>query len=124
MPWENIGNCGSGQLPGDRSWTVLCYELAISYMDFVLGNPPDGCGLGIMWHEHDNGEYPTVGVHWDFPQSEPPWKYIRRCEIALTRFDESVEWFDISPGAIEGALEESELSETDWKVLGTRPWRL
>ena len=66
-----------------------------------------------MWHEHELGEYPSVGVAWDFPQSEPPWGYIRKCEIALSKFDEAIEWFDISPGEIESDLEPWGLIESD-----------
>ena len=113
MPWENVGSCGSGQLPGDRDWIVLCYELAIYYVSWVLGDPPAGCYLGIMWHEHDYGEYPSLGVRWGHPQSGPPWTSIRKCEIALSKFDEAVEWFDISPGEIESDLEAAGLLESN-----------
>ena len=113
MPWEYVGGCGGGQLPEDKDWIVFCYRMAIDYLDFVLEEPPDGCELGIMWHEHELGEYPSVGVHWDFPQSEPPWSYIRKVEIALSRFNRAIEWFDISPREIESAFEDSNWSEAD-----------
>ncbi len=112
MTWENVASCGSEELPFD-SWMEYCYQMAIDYLDFVLRDPPNGCELGIMWHEHDLGEYPSVGVHWDFPQSEPPWTYIRKCEIALSKFDEAVEWFDISPGEIDADLEAAGLLESN-----------
>ncbi len=75
MPWEHVASCGSGQLPGDRYWLDYCYRTAIDYLNFVLEEPPDGCELGFMRHEHDLGEYPSIRAHWDFPQSEPPRKY-------------------------------------------------
>ncbi len=100
MPWENIGSCGTGQFPNDRDWIVQCYELALSYLNFIMGTPPKGCELGIMWHEHELGDYPSVGLNWDFPQSEPPWKFINRCETLLERFDEAVSWSEIDPDAI------------------------
>ena len=104
MTWENVASCGSEELPFD-SWMEYCYQMAIDYLGHVLGDPPAGCELGIMWHEHDLGEYSSVGVHWDFPQSDPPWTYIRKCEIALSKFDEAIEWFDISPDEIDADLE-------------------
>ncbi len=113
MPWENVGSCGSGQLPGDRDWILRCYELAMYYLSCVLGDPPAGCYLGIMWHEHDYGEYPSLGVRWGHPQSDPPWTYIRRCEIALSKFDEAIEWSDISPSDIESELEAWDASDFD-----------
>ena len=112
MTWENVASCGSEELPFD-SWMEYCYQMAIDYLGIVLEDPPAGCELGIMWHEHDLGEYPSVGVHWDFPQSEPPWTYIRKCEIALSKFDEAVEWFDISPDEIDADLEAAGLSDFD-----------
>lgn len=87
--------------------------MAIDYLSFVLEEPPDGCELGIMWHEYDLGEYPSIGVHWEHPQSEPPWRYIRKCEIALTKFDEAIGWFDISPSEVESELEAWDSSESD-----------
>ncbi len=60
MPWEDVGSCGSGQLPNDRDWIVHCYEMAISYLKFILGDSPEGCELGVMWHEHELGDYPSV----------------------------------------------------------------
>ncbi len=112
MTWENVASCGSEELPFD-SWMEYCYQMAIDYLGHVLGDPPAGCELGIMWHEHDLGDYPSLGVHWDFPQSDPPWTYIRKCEIALSKFDEAVEWFDISPGEIDADLEAAGLLESN-----------
>ena len=112
MTWENVASCGSEELPFD-SWMEHCYQMAIDYLGIVLEDPPAGCELGIMWHEHDLGEYPSVGVHWDFPQSEPPWTYIRKCEIALSKFDEAIEWFDISPDEIDADLEAAGLLESN-----------
>ena len=104
MTWENVASCGSDELPFD-SWMEYCYQMAIDYLGHVLGDPPAGCELGIMWHEHELGEYPSLGVRWGHPQPEPPWTYIRKCEIALSKFDEVIEWFDISPGEIESDLQ-------------------
>jgi len=66
-----------------------------------------------MWHEHDYGDYPSVGVRWDYPQSDPPWKYIRQCEIALSKFDDAIAWSDISPSKIESTLEDAFWTESD-----------
>ncbi len=60
MPWEHVGDCGTGQLPDDRYWIDYCYQMAIDYLGHVLEDPPAGCELGIMWHEHDLGEYLSV----------------------------------------------------------------
>ena len=113
MPWENIGDCGSGQLPNDRDWIVHCYEMAVSYLKFILGDPPEGCELGIMWHEHELGDYPSVGVHWDSPQSDAPWEYINKCETLLMKFDEAVNWYDISPDRVYEDIDELEDDDND-----------
>jgi len=111
MPWENIGSCGSGQLPNDRDWIVQCYELALSYLNFIMGTAPEGCELGIMWHEHELGDYPSVGLHWDFPQSEPPCNFINTCETLLERFGDAVSWSEIDPDAIAEVIEENSDNE-------------
>ena len=55
----------------------------------------------------------SLGVRWGHPQSDPPWTYIRRCEIALSKFDEAIEWSDISPSEIESELEAWDASDFD-----------
>ncbi len=105
MPWENVGSCGSGQLPNDRDWIIQCYELALSYLRFVMPPPPDGCELGIMWHEHELGDYPSIGLNWDFPQRDIPWNYVNKCETLLSRFDDAVDWSSIDPDAIYEELD-------------------
>ena len=55
----------------------------------------------------------SLGVRWGHPQSDPPWTYIRRCEIALKKFDEAIEWSDISPSEIESELEAAGLLESN-----------
>jgi len=101
MPWENIGSCGSGQMPYDTNWIVHCYKLALSYLNFVVGMAPEGCELGIMWHEHELGDYPSIGLFWDYPQNGPPWKFINKCERLLERFDAAVNWSEIKPDAMD-----------------------
>lgn len=99
MPWEYIGSCGSGGSLDDNDWIVHCNELAISYLNFVIGSVPAGCELGIMWQEHELGDYPSIGLHWDYPQIEPPWDIINKCEILIERFDDAVNWSEVEPEA-------------------------
>jgi hypothetical protein len=115
MPWEDIGSCGNGQLPNDMEWNMYCYSMALSYLKFVIGDPPAGCDLGIMWNEHELGEYPSVGVWWGPPQMDIPQEYISRCEFALEKFDDSIAWSEIEPDAIDEELNELGLSP-DQKV--------
>lgn len=95
MPWESIGTVGNGQMPGERDWILCCYDLALPYLRFKCGEPPPGCQLDVMWHEHDLGEHPSLGV---YSESEPPWEYIHRCTAALERFDDAVSWDEIHAG--------------------------
>ena len=119
MPWENIGSCGSGELPNEKDWIVQCHELGLSYLNFIVGVVPEGCDLGIMWHEHELGDYPSIGIYWDFPQSDPPWTLINRCETLLERFDEAVSWSEIDPDAIAEDIEEDSDEENNeyWSVV-------
>ncbi len=106
MPWENIGECGGGST---REWAAGTVEIVIHYIELVCGSPPPGCELGVMWHEHECGDYPTAGLCWDpCVRSDPPWEYISRCEKALEIFDESVEWSEINPDRVREKLEANE----------------
>lgn len=117
MPWENIGECGDGQLPEDREWLSHCYSMAVSYLKFVIDDIPEGCRIGVKWSEHDLDDYPSVSLFWDFPQTEPPWKFIKKCEGILQRFDDSINWIAISPDAIAEDFEEEE-NEEEWDEWG------
>ena len=93
--------------------SVSCLEWGIEYLRWVVPEP-EGFELGIMWQEHDLGDYPSIGVQWDGPWSEPPSKFMRRCEEALRIFDRSVEWASINPSRVGGRFdEEDEALETD-----------
>lgn len=63
MPWENIGECGDAQLPDEGGRMVAEVELGCRYVELVCGEPPEGCEVGVMYHEHDMGEYATVGLY-------------------------------------------------------------
>src|SRR5579871_443405 len=95
MPSENIGDCGTAQFP-DKNWIIAELELGICYIRHACGSPPPGYELGIVWHEHDLGEYASIGIKWDGPQ-DAPWEYIARAETALSRFDDAVAWSELKP---------------------------
>jgi len=107
---ESVGSCGTGQMPEDRDWIVHCQKLCISYIRFILGDPPHGSKLLLIWHEHELGEYPTIGVQWDSEQYDAPWSYINKCEALVTAFDNAVSWSEIEPDA---ALDEALDSDDD-----------
>jgi hypothetical protein len=69
--------------------------LAICYIRHACGEPPTGYELDILWHEHDLGEYATVGITWNGPY-EAPWDYISRAEDVLERFNQAVSWSDLA----------------------------
>lgn len=77
MPIEDIGECDIGQMAWDRDWIVFQLEMGINYLKHVCGPPPPGCELEVMWHEHDLGEYPSIGLYWDASvQYDVPWVLI------------------------------------------------
>lgn len=92
MSWESIGDTGTGQMPHDRGWILWSLELAKKYVWLVSGAPPPGSKLEVMWHEHELGEYPSLGVWSEY---EPPWDYIHSCERALEVFNDAVAWSEL-----------------------------
>ena len=84
--------------PANSNWHLLHSS--------ACGEPPDGYELGIIWHEHELGDYPTIGITWEGP-FDAPWEYIRDAEKALTRFDEAVDWAAIEP------QEEADIGDED-----------
>lgn len=92
MTWESIGSTNTGQMPGDEAWILFSINLAKQYVLFVCGDPPEGGKLDVMWHDHELGSYPSLGVWTEY---DPPWEYINACERALEIFDESTEWYQL-----------------------------
>ena len=92
MPSELIGECGDVDA-ADRERMVAEVDLGCKYVVLVCGEPPAGCKVGLMWHEHDLGSYATVGLCWNpSVRSDAPWEYISRAETAIFRFSTAVDW--------------------------------
>jgi hypothetical protein len=66
------------------------------FIRHTCGDPPVRYNLEILWHEHELGEYATIGITWDGP-GDAPWDYISRAEDALQRFDQAVSWSELAP---------------------------
>lgn len=92
MPWESVGDVNTGDSMGDSAWIEFAQDLAIQYVKFVCGDPPAGSELGIMWHDHELGSYPTIGVYSEF---SPDFDYIHKCEEALEKFDDAISWSEL-----------------------------
>ena len=105
--WEQIGEFGDGQIPHETDWIVACYEFAIAWLKRVLGEPPKGCELGLMWHTYESVSggvmsYPTLGLKMDGGTAD--WEYYHKCEAALPILQYAIEWGDIDPDAVEDQL--------------------
>jgi hypothetical protein len=109
MPSESIGECGGAQYP-DKDWIAAELELGICYIRHACGEPPAGYELDIIWHEHEVGEYATIGITWD-GYGDAPWDYISRAEGALARFDDAVAWSELVPEPEDDDDEDVQLDE-------------
>jgi hypothetical protein len=107
MTWESLGDVGSGQMPDDEPWIMLCHKLAKTYLLEVCGSPPDECELGTFWQDHDLGSYPSFGLYREYDTWESD-RYFSKCEIALEKFNSAVNWY-----AIEPEFDEDEDAEND-----------
>jgi hypothetical protein len=117
VPSESIGECGGAQYP-DKDWITAELELGICYIRHACGEPPDGYELEILWHEHDAGEYATIGITWEGP-ADAPWDYMSRAERALSRFDEAVSWSELEPEPEEDTDEEDSGDDEDDREEGS-----
>lgn len=99
---ESIGSVSSWQL-GDN--LDLPYDLAQTFLAYVLGEPPTGVRIGIRYREHELGAYPMLAVVWEEGMPEP-WNFIRRAENALTEFDGAVDWSRLHPSRFDAEEED------------------
>lgn len=109
MPWESIGDVSTGSGQFEDSWNLWSLRLAKRYVELVCGEPPPECTLDIMWHEHELGEYPTLGVWFEYSR---PGNYIRHCERALAVFDNAVSWGDLKEHYFDELFREEEQEES------------
>ncbi len=89
MTWESIGTVNTGDMPHEEDWILLALKLAKSYLVLVCGAPPSGCNLDVMWHDHELGSYPSLGLWSEFAEVND---YFSRCERALDCFNGAVSW--------------------------------
>jgi len=109
MPWEYIGACGKmpEQLPYSRRPLIRRINLAVSYIGITCGWPPEGCELGVAWHQQRYAFRPLVGLHWEEGRpGGPPRDYIVNAMQALAQFASAVDWAKLWPEKRAGALEE------------------
>lgn len=116
MPWEDIGSTSKGQMPHEEAWIIWSLRLAKRYIQFVCGEAPSGSNLDIMWHDHDLGRYPSLGVWSDF---DPPWECINACERALEVFDHAVSWRDLKEHFEKEAFSQGDREEKEDTNEGT-----
>lgn len=102
MPWESIGDVDTQD---DGAWLQFARRFALKYIEYVCGNPPEGCTLGSMDTDHDLGSYSTIGIcyEYDYPQD-----YIRKAEESLEVFNSSVDLYRLRKHAEEAELLEAE----------------
>ena len=91
---QSIGSVSTGQMPDEEDWILFALGLAKSYVELVCGEPPGGCTLEVTWHDHDLGSYPSLGVASEWG-SEEAGEYVERAEMALEKFDDSVQWSEL-----------------------------
>lgn len=99
---ESIGSVSDWQL-GDE--LDLPYQLAQTFLAYALGDPPEGVRVGLQYHDHDLGSYPTLSVIWREFTSEPT-DFIRRAEYALREFNQAVDWSRLHPSLFEPDADE------------------
>ncbi len=108
MSWESIGSVSTGDMSDDSTWILWSLRLAKKYIELVCGNAPEGSKLDVMWHDHELGSYPSLGIWSDYGH---PWDYINRCERALEVFDNAVSW-----DKLKDFLDEEDDDDTEYEV--------
>lgn len=95
MNFESLGTCGSAERFDGRAMAEL--GLGIAFLKEYVGEPPQGCWLQIVNHEHELGEYGTIALCWNIgPLGDEGWHYYRQCADALPQVDAAVDWSSLS----------------------------
>ncbi len=110
MNWESIGSTSTGDMPEDEAWILLSLSLAKSFILHACGDPPPGCEIEVMWHDHELGSYPSLGIGY---LHSCPDNYISSAEEALQIFDDSISWSALKEHADSCEVTEDESDEDD-----------
>jgi hypothetical protein len=95
MSYESLGACGTADSYDARAVAEL--EFGIGFLRAYVGEPPKGCRLEIVEHDHELGTYATIGLCWDVGSlGSDEWDYYRRCEEALLRLNDAVNWSELA----------------------------
>jgi len=98
MPWEHIGDNFNGYWPEDSKWISIQANLAIEYLKFICGDPPEGCKLDMSMREHELGDYPTISLWWGDDLSQyPPMEYVNKCQNVYDAWNSKINWSELSP---------------------------
>lgn len=110
MPWEQIGGVGVSSAPYGWDLSAWSLRFAKEYIVFACGEPPPGVALDVVFHDHELGSYPDLGIWYE---CNAPYDYIRRCEHALEVFNGAVAWSDLEAHLEELAAAEEEREDDD-----------
>jgi hypothetical protein len=110
--YESIGTSGTADTYDGRATAEL--ELGIAFLKSYIGDPPSGCRLEIVEHEHDLGVYATICLCWDVGTlGKGEWDYYRRCEEGLRVLNDSVNWLPLADFMFQDATDESDSLDED-----------
>ena len=95
MPWEQIGECGSGD---ERD-----VQMGLAFLVSVFDTAHEG-KLGIMYSDSETGQgdltsYASIGLHYQTRLAGME-DFAARLQEALMVFDDAVDWSEISPDAV------------------------
>lgn len=86
MPTESIGSCGVARFPYERKEVLNELELGIAFLRRACPLP-EGYSYEVIWHDHESGLYPDIGMAGDGPLPDP-WEWIAKAQEELARFDD------------------------------------
>ncbi len=92
MHWEDLGSVGGGEIPEDLEWISFCLELAKGYILLMAGSPPTNCEIGIVDHDHEVSNYPSLALCTEEYGVDLDIDYVVACQNALSALDDAVDW--------------------------------
>lgn len=112
MPWEQIGECGSGD---ERD-----LRIGLAFLVSIFDTAHEG-KLGIMYLDSETGQgdltsYASIGLHYQTHLAGIE-VFAARLQDALSVFDDAVNWSEISPEAVAEKCGLQLSSENRIKVL-------
>ena len=102
--YDLIGTCGPFSDEISHEELFALQWMGIAYLNAVMGAPPAGCKLDVIWAMYDNSLYVTIALECVTYEIETGY-YCKKAEKLIEHLSANVNWTNLTLEAIAPIME-------------------